>query len=108
MYNALCKFILLSFIKIACKMPRLSASRRKFIQNSSLAATGFFIVPRHVLGKGFVAPSDTLNVAGIGAGGKGQGDLAEFFKTKKVNIVALADVDDRAAAGSRKSFPKAG
>lgn len=89
-------------------MPRLSASRRKFIQNSSLAATGFFIVPRHVLGRGFVAPSDTLNVAGIGAGGKGQGDLAEFFKTKKVNIVAMADVDDRAAAESRKSFPKAG
>ncbi|MCG7858525.1 Gfo/Idh/MocA family protein [Flavihumibacter sp.] len=88
-------------------MPSKSASRRKFIRNSSLAAAGFFIVPRHVLGKGHIAPSDTLNVAGIGVGGKGQSDLAEFFKSKKVNIVGLCDVDDRAAAASRKAFPKA-
>ena len=88
-------------------MPRLSPSRRKFLRNTSAAAAGFFIVPRHVLGKGFVAPSDTLNVAGIGAGGKGTSDLAEFFKTGKVNIVALCDVDDRAAAKSRQAHPKA-
>jgi hypothetical protein len=44
-------------------------SRRDFIQNSALAA-GFFIVPRHVLGKGFTAPSDKLNIAAVGAGGK--------------------------------------
>ncbi len=32
-------------------------SRGKFIKNTALAATGFYIVPRHVLGgKGFVAP----------------------------------------------------
>ncbi|GAB2658346.1 Gfo/Idh/MocA family oxidoreductase [Flavihumibacter cheonanensis] len=88
-------------------MPRLSPSRRKFLRNSTAAAAGFFIVPRHVLGKGFVAPSDTLNVAGIGAGGKGTSDLAEFYKTGKVNIVALCDVDDRAAAKSRQAHPKA-
>ena len=47
-------------------------SRRKFIKNASLAGAGFFIVPRHVLGRGFIAPSDKLNIAGIGAeeGGK--------------------------------------
>ena len=88
-------------------MARKSASRRKFLQASGLAATGFFIVPRHVLGKGFVAPSDKLNVAAIGAGGKGQSDIAEFFKTGKVNIVAMADVDDRQAVASRKAQPKA-
>ncbi len=98
---------LLIFIKLIVFMPRLSPSRRKFLQSSSVAAAGFFIVPRHVLGKGHVAPSDTLNVAGIGAGGKGQSDLAEFFKTGKVNIVALCDVDDRAAAKSRAAHPKA-
>ena len=43
------------------------------------------IVPRHVLGgKGFVAPSDKLNIAGIGAGGKGESDLAEFSKSPAV------------------------
>jgi len=83
------------------------SSRRKFIRNSALAASGFFIVPRNVLGRGFVAPSDKLNIAGIGAGGKGESDLAEFSKSPKANIVAFADVDDRQTAGSRKRFPNA-
>lgn len=82
-------------------------SRRKFIKNASLVGAGFFIVPRHVLGRGFVAPSDKLNIAGIGAGGKGESDLAEFSKSPKVNIVALADVDDRQCKKSRDRFPKA-
>jgi hypothetical protein len=46
-------------------------SRRDFLRTSSIAAAGFFIIPRHVLGRGHVAPSDKLNIAGIGAGGKG-------------------------------------
>lgn len=83
------------------------SSRRKFIKNASLASAGFFIVPRHVLGRGFIAPSDKLNVAGIGAGGKGEDDLSEFAKSPKVNIVAFCDVDDRQAVNSRKNFPKA-
>ncbi|OQP57301.1 oxidoreductase [Niastella vici] len=82
-------------------------SRRDFLKNTSLAAAGFFIVPRHVLGKGYIAPSDKLNIAGIGVGGKGTSDLAEFAKSPKVNIVALCDVDDRQAVKSRQSFPKA-
>src|SRR6476659_11153635 len=82
-------------------------SRRKFIRNSSIAATGFFIVPRHVLGRGFVAPSDKLNIGSIGAGGKGQSDIANFFKSGNANIVALCDVDDRQSAKTRAAFPKA-
>lgn len=47
--------------------------RSEFIKKSTLASTGFFIVPRHVLGgKGFVAPSDKLIIAAIGCGGEGQ------------------------------------
>ena len=83
------------------------SSRRAFIKTSSLAASAFFIVPRHVLGKGFVAPSDKLNIAGIGVGGKGKSDLANFAKSPNVNIVALCDVDDRQAVASRTSFPNA-
>jgi len=83
-------------------------SRRKFIKNSLVAGAGFFIVPRHVLGgKGFIAPSDKLLVAGIGAGGKGESDIANFFKSGKAEIAYLCDVDDRQAAKSRGSFPKA-
>ncbi|HNR15583.1 MAG TPA: Gfo/Idh/MocA family oxidoreductase [Chitinophagaceae bacterium] len=85
----------------------MSISRRKFIRNTAIAGAGFFIVPRHVLGRGFIAPSDKLNIAGIGVGGKGTSDLAEFAKSPYVNIVALCDVDDREAANSRKKFDKA-
>jgi predicted dehydrogenase len=82
-------------------------SRRDFIKNTTLAASGFFIVPRHVLGRGFIAPSDKLNIAGIGVGGKGEDDLKEFAKSPNANIVALCDVDDRQAVKSRERFPKA-
>ena len=85
----------------------LPRSRRSFIKNTSLATAGFFIVPRHVLGRGFIAPSDKLNIAGIGVGGKGESDLEEFAKSPNVNIVALCDVDDRQAVKSRARFPKA-
>jgi hypothetical protein len=50
-------------------------SRRSFIKNTALTAASFYIVPRHVLGRGFVAPSDKLNIAGIGAGGKAEVNL---------------------------------
>ncbi len=83
-------------------------SRRNFLKNSAVAATGFMILPRHVLGgKGYTAPSDKLLVAGIGAGGKGQSDLANFYKSGKAEIAFLCDVDDRMSATSRKNFPKA-
>ncbi len=88
-------------------MDQNNSGRRKFLRDTSLAAAGFFIVPRHVLGRGHIAPSDKLNIAGIGVGGKGAGDLKEFVKSPKVNIVALCDVDDRQAAGSVKAFPNA-
>ncbi|AMR32202.1 oxidoreductase [Mucilaginibacter sp. PAMC 26640] len=83
-------------------------SRRDFIKSTSLAAAGFMIVPRFVLGgKGYTAPSDMLNVAGVGAGGKGESDIANFAKSGKANIAYLCDVDDRQAANSVKRFPKA-
>jgi predicted dehydrogenase len=83
-------------------------SRREFIRNTTITAAGFIILPRHVLGgKGFVAPSDRLTIAGIGVGGKGQSDIANFFKSGKADIAFLCDVDDRRAATSVKNFPKA-
>ena len=84
-----------------------SQSRRTFIKNTGIAFAGISIVPRHVLGKGFIPPSDKLNIAGIGVGGKGQSDIAEFAKSPNVNIVALCDVDDRQSVTSRENFPKA-
>lgn len=83
-------------------------SRRNFLKNSGLATAGFMIVPRHVLGgPGFIPPSDTLLIAGIGAGGKGRSDLSSFAESPNVKIVSMCDVDDRQAVESRKNFPSA-
>jgi hypothetical protein len=83
-------------------------SRRKFIRTAGLTASAFTIVPRFVLGgSGYQAPSDKLYVAGIGAGGKGESDLASFAKSGKAEVAYLCDVDDRRAAKSVAAFPKA-
>jgi predicted dehydrogenase len=90
------------------KMNTSSLSRRKFIKGAGVAAAAFTIVPRFVLGgSGYRAPSDMLYVAGIGVGGKGEGDIASFAKSGKAEIAYLCDVDDRRAAKSVASFPKA-
>ncbi|MBO0931391.1 Gfo/Idh/MocA family protein [Fibrella aquatilis] len=69
-------------------------SRRQFLQTGALAAAGsFFIVPRHVLGKGFIAPSDKLNIAGVGIAGKGFSDTNNAFNNGANNMVALCDID---------------
>src|SRR6267142_3408814 len=95
-------------IKTITPPPARGTSRRTFLKNAGIAAASFTIVPRFVLGgNGFVAPSDTLYIAGIGAGGKGTSDLEEMAKSPKVKIFALCDVDDREAATSRKNFPAA-
>ncbi len=48
--------------------------RRNFLKTMG-AAAAFTIVPRHVLGNGFMAPSDTVNLAAIGVGSQGGGDI---------------------------------
>lgn len=66
-------------------------SRREFLASSAVATTGFTILPSHVVsGLGHTAPSDKLNIAGIGVGGMGNANLK---KLKSENIVALCDVD---------------
>jgi len=65
-------------------------SRRGFLTDVAITGAGLTIIPRHVLGRGFTAPSDTLNIAGVGVGGQGRGDLINLASE---NIVALCDVD---------------
>lgn len=85
-----------------------SPSRREFLKTSTIAAASFMIVPRFVLGgKGYTAPSDKLLIASVGAGGKGQSDIANFYQSGKAEIAFLCDVDDRRSAKSRADFPKA-
>lgn len=83
-------------------------SRRDFLQKTTAAAIGsFFIVPRHVLGKGFTAPSDKLNIAGIGIGGKGFSDITNTYNKGAENVVALCDVDWNLGQKCFDKFPDA-
>ncbi len=66
-----------------------SNSRRRFIKNSATVLAGFTIVPRHVLGRGFLAPSDQLTKGIIGVGGMGRGHVP-YAGTR---VVAICDVD---------------
>jgi predicted dehydrogenase len=69
-------------------------SRRKFIGNSAIAVAGLTIIPSHaVSGLGHIAPSDKLNIAGVGIASMGRVNLENVAKTE--NIVALCDVDWR-------------
>ena len=66
-------------------------TRRDFVATGSKLALGAMIVPRHVLGgRGFQAPSDTLNIAIVGAGGMGGQNATQLGSE---NIVAVCDVD---------------
>ncbi len=83
-------------------------NRRKFLKTGAVAAAGAMIVPRHVLGgPGYVAPSDKVNLAAIGAGGKGFGDIRNAYNDGKENVVALCDVDTKMAGRAIDLWPKA-
>ncbi|TDB66036.1 Gfo/Idh/MocA family protein [Arundinibacter roseus] len=84
-----------------------SDNRRQFLKTGAAAAAGIFIVPRHVLGKGYVPPSDKLNIAAVGCGGKADFNIQQAYNGGTDNIAALCDVDDRQAVKYRGMFPKA-
>ena len=78
---------------------------RRQLMGGAAAVAAFTIVSPHVLGgPRRVPPSEKLNIAGIGIGGRGAGDLHEC---RSENVVALCDVDDRYAAKVFKNYPKA-
>lgn len=67
-------------------------SRRRFLRQSALAAAAFTIVPRFVLGRGFVAPSDKVTLGVIGAGRQAPGLARQFRLLDTVQVVAACDV----------------
>ncbi len=86
-------------------MAKKNVSRRTFLKGAAVTAAGVSIVPRRVLGGvGYQAPSDTLNIAAVGAGGMGGSNLRNV---ESENVVALADVDGDRASESFERFPDA-
>jgi predicted dehydrogenase len=81
-------------------------SRREFLGAAGAAAATFLVVPRHaVAASGKTPPSDKVNIAGIGVGGQGGGDVRGMAGGN--NIVAFADVDSKKAEKIFGEFPDA-
>lgn len=79
-------------------------SRRQFVKTTGGAIATFWIVPRHVLGRGQTPPSGKLNIACIGVGNRGG---ASVNGVKGENIVAMCDVDERCAGKAFNRYPAA-
>ncbi|MGH8017305.1 MAG: Gfo/Idh/MocA family protein [Opitutaceae bacterium] len=85
------------------------SNRRQFIKTAAAAVASFNIVPRHVLGgPGHVAPSEKVNVALVGAGGRGLGNLRELMQLDDVQVIALADPAESYSRSVRNHRSKCG
>jgi predicted dehydrogenase len=95
------------------KRRAVSISRRRFLGTSGAAAALFHVVPSRVLAaktrnKGGKqsedAPSDKLNIAFVGAGGRANGNIGGCSSQ---NVYILCDVDKNRCGGSVKKYPAA-
>ncbi len=78
---------------------------RREMLGAGAATAALTMVPRHVLGgPNQTPPSEKLNVAAVGVGGMGTGDIRNAAGE---NVVALCDVDRNAVGRNAKVFPKA-
>lgn len=92
----------------------IGVTRRDFLRTAAAGAATFTIIPSHVLGgAGKKAPSEKLNIAGVGIGGVGKVNLRAVCDPQREdpsqgeNIVALCDVDGAYAADVFNAYPKA-
>src|SRR4051794_31388098 len=79
-------------------------NRRKFLQTSAMAGGGFWAAG------GFTptesrAANEKLNVAHIGIGGMGEGNLGGIIGTGE-NVVAVCDIDENARGLGNKTVAK--
>ena len=82
----------------------IKQNRRDFLKSAGILA-GLTLVPSHtVSGLGHKAPSDKMNIVGIGIGGKGHPNLMGM---KSENIIGLCDVDWKYARHTFDDFPRA-
>ena len=75
-------------------IPKDNVSRRSFIKKTALAVGAISIIPRHVMGQGFLAPSDRVNLGVIGLGKQGNILSSFFIQNTEAQIIAGSDVWD--------------
>ena len=74
-------------------------NRRTFLKKAATLTTGVLfapsIIPASALGKkaGFIAPSDRINLAFIGAGNQARNDARGFLRDERVQITTICDVN---------------
>ncbi len=86
-------------------MNNLKQTRRNFLKKATAATAGVTILPSFVVGgMGYKAPSDKMNIVGIGIGGKGHPNLAAM---NTENIIGLCDVDWNYSKRCFDEFPDA-
>jgi len=86
-------------------MSQKSALRRREFLGGAAGVAAATVIPRHVLGApGEPSANNRLNVAGVGVGGMGSGDVR---RVPGENVVAICDVDARHVARSAQHFPQA-
>lgn len=88
-------------------MKALQLNRRQFLHRAGVSAALFQIVPSSVVtaAEG-QSPNTKINVAGIGIGSQGGGDV-DAVVGEGGNIVALCDIDENYAAKKFAQYPKA-
>ena len=80
------------------KVSPTTINRRKFVGTTAKVLTGFFILPRFVLGGKkpdgtmYISPSDMITLGFIGTGKQGKGLTTAFLETGQVRIIALSEV----------------
>ena len=77
-------------------------TRREMLRSTTCASVGFWL-SRGALARGG-SPSDKLNVAFVGVGGRGHANL-KLISREGVNAVAVCDVDEQRAAAAFKATP---
>lgn len=88
-------------------MKKVIVNRRSFLKGVAVAGAGFAlptIVPSTVFGAN--APSNRLEMAAIGVGGMGMGNLRAFLGRKDIQVVAACDVDETHLNGAINSINK--
>ena len=84
-----------------------SINRRQFMARAAWAGA-VTVVPRHVLGgPRHIPPSETIQIAGVGIGGVGHGQIQSIGKQPGTRIAALCDVDQVYAAKTYQVYPEA-
>ena len=88
------------------KPQSITINRRRFLSGAGAGLALCHLAPRHAWGADSPSPNEKVNVAGIGVGGQGGGDI-DGVAAEGHNIVALCDVDENYAGKKFEQYSKA-